>query len=441
LSQPVFEIVIIVLLVLANGVFAMAEIAVVSARKSRLRHLADEGDAKAAEALRLAEHPNQFLATTQIGITLVGILAGAFGGATIAEKIALRVGEIPSLAPYAASIGLGAVVIVLTFLSLVIGELVPKRLGLNNAEMVARAVARPMRTLSWLAGPVVKVLGTSTDLVIRLLGVKISHAPPVTPEEIRVLIEQGTASGVFHETEQEMIESVLRLDEKPVSAFMTPRTQIVWFDVDDSLSEVLRKMTESPHSRFPVIRENLDDVRGIVRAKDLVARSLASQPFDLLAVLRPALFVPENITALRVLELFKEKGQHVALVTDEYGGIHGMVTHHDVLEAIVGDIPSAGETLMLDATRRADGSWLVDGMMHFDRLVDLLEVTPMAGEELGDYQTVGGFVMSRIGTIPVAGQRFAWRGHDFEVVDMDGRRVDKIIVTPPSAAAAKGPLG
>lgn len=436
MSQPVFEILIIALLLVLNGIFAMSEIAIVTSRKARLQQLAEEGDAKARAALRLAERPNQFLATTQIGITLVGILAGAFGGATIAEKIALRLALIPELAPYAGTLGIGVVVVCLTFFSLVIGELVPKRLALNHPESIARAVVGPMRTLSWIAAPAVKILGFSTDLVIRLLGVKPNQAPPITPEEIRVLVEQGRASGVFQATEQEMIEGVLRLDEKPVAAFMTPRTQIVWFDLEDSAEDIHRKITDTPYSRFPVIREDLDDVRGVVRAKDLLAQSLAGQKFDLASVLRPALFVPENISALKVLGLFKERGVHVALVTDEYGGIHGMVTHHDVLEAIVGAIPSAGELAAVDATRRADGSWLVDGMMHVDRLIDLLEIPHDPAEEEGDYQTVGGFVMSRLGSIPNEGQTFTWRGLVFEVIDMDGRRVDKVLVTPPSASAA-----
>ncbi len=272
MSQPAFEILIIVFLLLANGLFAMSETAIISARKTRLQQMAEEGDARAREALRLAESPNRFLATTQIGITLVGILAGAFGGATIAESVALRVATVPSLAPYAASIGLGIVVVILTFLSLVIGELVPKRLALGHAEQVARTVAGPMRVLSTFAEPVVKVLGASTDFVLRILGVKPSHVHPVTAEEIRVLIEQGTESGTFHETEQEMIDSVLRLDEKPVSAFMTPRIQIVWFGIDETADEIMRKIEETPHSRFPVIRHGLDDVRGIVRTKDLLAQ-------------------------------------------------------------------------------------------------------------------------------------------------------------------------
>jgi putative hemolysin len=430
LSNPYLEILIIVLLILVNGVLAMSEIAIVSARKSRLQEMAEKGNSRALAALRLAERPNQFLATVQFGITLVGILAGAYGGATVAKTIAFHLSAFPEVAPYAASLSIAIVVIAITILSLILGELVPKRLALNKPEAIAAAVAGPMQALSTITAPVVKILSVSTDFVIRILGVKPSNAPPVTLGEIRVLIEQGTESGVFHETEQEMIESVLRLDEKPVSAFMTPRTQIVAFDLEDTTEDIHRKITTTPHSRFPVVRDNLDDVRGIVRAKDLLAQSLEGRPFDLQSLLRPPLFVPENITALKVLGLFKERGLHVALVTDEYGGIHGMVTHHDVLEAIVGDIPAAGEKHEPEATRRDDGSYLVDGMMHVDRLIDLLELPHDPAEEEGDYQTVGGLVMSRIGTIPEAGQKFMWRGLTFEVMDMDGRRVDKVLVTP-----------
>jgi len=286
----------------------MAEIAIVSARKARLRQLADAGNSQARAALELAANPNQFLATAQIGITLVGILAGAFGGATIAEEIATRLGDIPFLAPYGETIGVGIVVLGITYFSLIIGELVPKRLALNNAERIASAVAAPMRGLSTIAAPVVRLLSVSTDIVIRLLGIKPSAEPSITPEELRILIEQGTESGVFEESEQDMIESVLRLDERRVGAFMTPRTHIVWFDIEDSPEDIRRKIAASQHSRFPVIKDSLDNVLGIVRAKDLLTQSLAGQPLDLKALLRPPLFIPESMSALKVLELFKQKG-------------------------------------------------------------------------------------------------------------------------------------
>jgi len=433
LSNPVLEILIIFLLLVTNGVFAMAEIAIVSARKARLRQLADAGNSQARAALELAANPNQFLATAQIGITLVGILAGAFGGATIAEEIATRLGDIPFLAPYGETIGVGIVVLGITYFSLIIGELVPKRLALNNAERIASAVAAPMRGLSTIAAPVVRLLSVSTDIVIRLLGIKPSAEPSITPEELRILIEQGTESGVFEESEQDMIESVLRLDERRVGAFMTPRTHIVWFDIEDSPEDIRRKIADSQHSRFPVIKDSLDNVLGIVRAKDLLNQSLAGQPLDLRALLRPPLFIPESMSALKVLELFKQKGTHVALVTDEYGGIQGMVTHNDILEGIVGYIPSAGEPAEPQATRREDGSWLLDGLVHIDKLKEIFDIEKLPDEEHGHYQTVGGFVMTQVRSIPTVGQCFEWGKLRFEVVDMDGRRVDKVLVTPSQA--------
>ena len=433
MSNPVLEILIIFLLLVANGVFAMAEIAIVSSRKARLQQLANAGNSQARTALELAANPNQFLATVQIGITLVGILAGAFGGATIAEEIAALLSGIPFLAPYGESIGVGVVVLGLTYFSLMIGELVPKRLALNNAERIAAAVAAPVRALSTIAAPVVRLLSVSTDIVIRVLGVKPSAEPSITPEEIRVLIKQGTESGVFEESEQDMIESVLRLDERRVGAVMTPRTQIVWFDIDDSPEGIRRKIATSQHSRFPVIKDSLDNVLGIVRAKDLLNQSLAGQLLDLRALLRPPLFIPESMSALKVLELFKQKGTHIALITDEYGSIQGMVTHNDILEDIVGYIPSAGEPAEPEATRREDGSWLLDGLVHIDKLKEIFDIEKLPDEEHSHYQTVGGFVMTQVGSIPTVGQYVEWGKLRFEVVDMDGRRVDKVLVTQSRA--------
>ncbi len=408
----------------------MAELSIVSARKARLQQLVDEGNTQARAALELARSPNQFLATAQIGITLVGILAGAFGGATIAEEIATRLDEIPVLAPYGETIGVGIVVLVITYFSLIIGELVPKRLALNNAERIASAVATPMRALSRIAAPAVWLLSVSTDLVIRLLGVKASNEPPISLGEIKVLIEQGTESGVFETSEQDMIESVLRLDERRVGAFMTPRTQIVWLDVQDSLEDIRRKIANSQQSLFPVAEGSLDNVLGIVRAKDLLHQSLAGQLLDLGVLLRPPLFAPETMSALKVLELLKRREAHIALITDEYGGIQGKVTHIDILEEIAGNIPSAGEPDEPQATRREDGSWLLDGLLHIDELKELFDLDKLPGEGHGHYQTVGGFVMTRLGSIPTVGQYFEWGKLRFEVVDMDGRRVDKVLVTP-----------
>jgi putative hemolysin len=434
LIRLVFEILVIFLLLLANGMFAMSEIAIVSARKARLQQLAEEGTRGARAALDLAGDPNQFLATIQVGITLVGILAGAFGGATIAEGIGRRLGAVPSIAPYSHAIGVGIVVLGITYFSLIIGELVPKRLALGNAERIASKVAVSMRVLSTLSSPIVRLLSFSTDVTLRLLGVKHTQSAPVTPAEIRVLIEQGTETGMFEEAEQEMIEGVLRLDERQVEAFMTPRTQIVWLDLKDSREGIRQKIAESQYSRFPVSTGTLDNVLGILRTKDLLNQCLAGH-FNLKSLLRPALFIPETVSALKALELLKKKGVHLALVTDEYGGIQGMVTHHDVLEAIVGFIPTAGAAGEPRAVQRDDGSWLIDGLMDIDELKEIFDLRKLPGEEHGSYHTLGGFIMSQTSNIPSVGQHFEWGDLRFEVVDMDGRRVDKVLVMAIQRAA------
>jgi putative hemolysin len=286
-----------------------------------------------------------------------------------------------------------------------------------------------MRLLSIIAAPIVHLLSVSTDGIIRLLGVKPSTEPSITPEEIKILIEQGRASGVFEEIEQEMIESILRLDERQVDTCMTPRTQIVWFDLEESPDAIRHKIATSQHSRFPVIEENLDNVLGIVHAKDLLTQLLAGQPLDLQALLRPPLYIPKSMSALKMLDLFKEKRTHLALIIDEYGGTHGIVTHNDILEDIAGNIPATSESDEPEAVRREDGSWLLGGLLPIDELKGIFDLGKLADEE--NYRTVGGFVTSQVGTIPTVGQRFEWGELRFEVVDMDGHRVDKVLVMPP----------
>ncbi|MCI2430778.1 hemolysin family protein [Candidatus Acetothermia bacterium] len=425
---PILEIFIIFLLILINGVFAMSEIAIVSARKARLQQRAEEGDLKARTALELTTNPNLFLSTVQIGITLVGILAGAFGGATIAEELEAYLDQIPALAPYSEAISIGLIVLSITYFSLILGELVPKRIALNNAERIAASVATPMRTLSVIVSPVVRILSASTNGVLRLLGIRPSAEPPVTEEEIKVLIEQGTQVGVFKEAEQDMIEGVLRLGERRVGTLMTPRTQIVWIGVDDSLDEIKQKICSGHHSRFPLVKENLDNVLGVVHTKDLLAQSLGGQPLDLKAISRPPLFVLERTSALQVLELFKQKGTHLALVIDEYGGVQGLITHNDILEDIVGQMPLIGAAAEPKAVRRDDGSLLIDGLLPIESLKEILKVKRLPDEETGNYYTVGGFVVTQMGKIPSAGEWFQWNGYHFEVLDMDWHRVDKILV-------------
>lgn len=429
MANFVLETLVIFLLIAANGLLAMSEIAIVAARKARLQQSANSGDAGARTALELSAHPNRFLATVQIGITLVGILAGAFGGATLAHDIERLAAAVPTLAPYAGIIGVGVVVVGVTFFSLVLGELVPKRIALVHAERIASTVAAPMRLLSSLAYPLVRLLGVSTDTVLRIFRVKPSLEPHVTPEEIKILVEQGTALGVFEESEQDMIEGVLRLDERKIGAFMTPRTQMVWIDVGDSPETLRAKIANSRHSRFPVILGSFDNVLGFVSAKDVLNQSLSSQPINIRQALGPPLFVPETASALKVLDLFKREGAHFALVTDEYGGIQGMVTDWDILEAIVGELPSRGEPNEPEVTVRDDGSWLVDGLLNIDRLEEILEMDTTPEEESGRYHTVSGFVMTRLGGIPAVGQHFEWKGFRFEVMDMDGRRVDKVLIS------------
>lgn len=426
----ILEIAIILLLIFMNGLLAMGEITFVSVRKARLQHRADRGDEKARLALDLAEDPSDLLSTTQIGITLVGILAGAFGGATLAKEIAVFLRKIPSLVPYSDSLALLLVVIAITYLSMILGELVPKRLALNNQERMAIRFAGPMQALSRLTRPLVRFLNFSTEQVLRLTGVKPSQEPPVTEEEIRVLIEQGTQAGIFEEAEQDMVEGVFRLGDRRVGTIMTPRTEIAWLDLDDSVEDIQQKIITSVHSRLPVARGSLDNVVGIVQAKDLLARSLSGQPLDLGDSLYPPRFVPESMPALKVLELFQESGVHLVLVIDEYGGVQGLTTTYDILEAIVGDIPEIGETEEPEIIQREDGSWLLDGGLPIDEFKELFDLTNLPEEERGVYQTVGGFVMTSLGRIPSASDHFEWGGLRIEVVDMDGFRVDKVMVQP-----------
>lgn len=417
----------------------MSEIAVVSARRARLRRAAEEGSSRAEAALALATDPTQFLASIQIGITLVGIVAGAFGQATLAQAIASALAELPTVAPYANTIATGVVVIGATYTTLVIGELVPKRLALNNPERVSTVVAKPMQTLSVVASPLVWLLTVSTDFVVRLLGARPSEIPDVTAEEIETMVEHGTELGVFESFERDIIESVLRLDEWRVDAFMTPRTHVTWIDLEDPEEEIRAILLDAKHSRFPVMRDNPDNAIGMLYTKDLVVQQLRGEPFDLQGCLRPVLFVPESMSTLRVLEIFKEEGKHIALVTDEYGSIEGMVTDMDILEAIAGEIPAEGEPEEPKATLRDNGSWLVDGLLNANELwATLGKEAEMKGVYRG-YQTVSGFVMAKLDGIPSEGKSFEFRGLRFEIVDMDGHRIDKVLVTPQSQDI-EGPL-
>ncbi|MEH2319781.1 hemolysin family protein [Nostoc sp.] len=436
MSSITFEILIILVLIIANGVFSMSEMAIVSARKVRLQQLANQGDAKAKVALKLAESPNHFLSTVQVGISLIGILTGAFGGATIASRLAIYVKRVPLLAPYSDPLSFGIVVLLITYFSLIVGELVPKRLALNNPERIASIVAIPMQALAAIASPVVFLLSASTDLILRVLGITASTEPQVTEEEIKILIEQGTEAGTFEEAEQDMVERVFRLGDRPVSYLMTPRPDIVWLDLDDSAEENRQKMVDSAYSRYPICQGGLDNVLGVIPVTDLLARSFRGEPLDLTIGLRQPVFVPESTRGLKVLELFKQTITHMALVVDEYGVIQGLVTLNDIMSEIVGDVPSTDGQDQPQAVQREDGSWLLDGMLPVEEFLELFGMEEWQSEERGSYQTLGGFVITNLGRIPAAADYFEWQSMRIEVMDMDGNRVDKVLVIPKVSKSA-----
>lgn len=356
------DILLIIFLTIVNGIFSMSEIAVVTARKARLQQWAEKSDKKARTALDLSESPNTFLSTVQVGITLVGVLSGAIGGAAVASRLASLIAQSTALAPYSNTLALGMVVFCITYLSLVIGELVPKRIALNNPERIACLTAAPMRLLSRIAAPAVTLLGASTNLMLSLIRMQPSNEPAVTEEELRVLIAQATEAGVLEEREQDMVERIFRLADRPIGALMTPRKRIVWLDVNDSLETVRRKIRKSRHSRFPVCQDRLRNVIGFVHVRELLLKVLARQPLNLKASARQPQFVFESTRVLKVMELFQESGEQMAFVVDEYGTIEGLVTLNDILQSIVGEIRSHGERETTKIIARHDGTWLVDGM-------------------------------------------------------------------------------
>jgi putative hemolysin len=428
--SPTVEILIVLLLILANSLFVTSELAIVSARKVRLQQLANQGNAKARRALELANAPNRFLPTVQIGITLIGILSGAFGESTIARQLSPLLSSVPWLRPYSDAIASTLAIAIVTYLTLTIGELVPKHLALNSPERIAMTMAIPMEILSRIASPIVYLLGASTAMIVKLLGIQPSSDPQVTEEEIKVLIEQGTEAGTFEEAEQDMVERVLRLGDRRIGALMTPRPDIVWLDLDDSAEANRHKIIGSDHSRFPVCQGDLDNVLGIVNVTDLLSRCFNNQPLDLTVSLRQPLFIPESTRGLKVLESFKQTGTHVALVVDEYGVIQGLLTLNDMLVEIVGDIPSVYQPEEQQAIQREDGSWLLDGMFPVEEFLELFNIEEGLAEQRGNYHTLGGFVLMNLGRIPVAADYFEWNGLRFEVMDMDGNRVDKVLVMP-----------
>ncbi len=413
MTALIIEIVVILLLLVLSGVFAMTELAVVSSRKTRLRLMAAAGNSGAKAALALAESPNRFLPTVQIGITLVGLLAGAFGGITVAEQIAAVLKPLPALAQYAAAIGVGVVVVALTYLSLVI----------------ASRLARPVELLSRLTRPVVGLLGASTDLVLRLLGARAAKSAAISNEEVNLLLEEGMKTGVFHQSEPRMVESVLAFDQRPVRDIMTPREKLVFLNQDDPHEAVWHKVVVSGHSNFPIYAASRDQVVGVVSVKAIYANLAAGAGVKLADVMTPLLLVPAAQTITGLLEVFKQTRRHIALVTDEAHMVVGLVTLVDVLEAIVGEIPSLEERLRPQAVRRDDRSLLVDGGFAVAKLAPLLGESPLAAALAPRSETLAAYATAQLGQPSNEGAAFVREGVRFEIIDMDGSRIDKVLVS------------
>lgn len=420
------ELFFVLLLTLLNGVLAMSELALVSSRRSRLDQMASRGSSGARAALRLVDDPGGFLSTVQIGITLVGIFAGAFGGATLAGRLGVWLDGFPALAPYGHDVAIAVVVLAITYLSLVVGELVPKRIALTDPERVASLVARPMQGLSRVAAPAVWLLRISTETILRALGLSGTRSETITEDEVKSMIAEGTRAGIFVPQERRMIEGVLRLADRPVRVAMTPRAEIEWIDVDAHAEELLQAAEGRRFSRLLVCEDSVDNAVGVLHTKDMLPLALRNEPISARAVMAPALIVPDRTSILQLLDRFRREGIHMAVVVDEYGTTEGIATLTDVLESIAGDMPERGELTEPLVVRRSDGSWLVAGTLPVDEFEERFGVAGMRGD--GGFHTLAGFVLQQLGHLPDAGEAFDYGPLRFEVIDMDGRRIDKVLV-------------
>lgn len=435
------EILFLIALILINGAFAMSEIALVTSRRARLARQAEEGDSAAAVALQLHDEPTRFLSTIQIGITSIGILNGIVGEAVLAAPLAQRLAHLgvdPEAAHWMAT---GLVVVVITYVSIIIGELVPKRLAQLNPEGVARLVARPMKFLAVLTRPFVRLLSISTDTLLHLLGKRDTGSPSVTEEEIHAMLEEGSEAGIIEQEEHDMVRNVFRLDDRQIGSLMIPRADITYLDLDLPLEENLKRVTDSEHSRFPVCRNGLHDVLGIVNAKQLLKRTLQGDMTTLTGQLQPAVFVPETLTGMDLLGHFRASGTQMVLVVDEYGEVQGLVTLQDVLEAVTGEFLTLNQEDAW-AVQREDGSWLLDGLIPVPELKDKLDLKAVPEEDKGRYHTLSGLMMWLLGRLPQTGDAAVWEEWRLEVVDLDGKRVDKVLASrlpEPPTPAAEGP--
>lgn len=422
------EVLFLVALILLNGVFAMSEIALVTARRSRLSRLAEDGDGSAVTALKLHDEPTRFLSTVQIGITSIGILSGIVGEAVLADPLALWLQSLGVAQDVSSIVSTALVVVVITYVAIVIGELVPKRVGQLNPESIALLVARPMQLLSLITRPFVRLLTISTETLLRLLGQRERPGQSVTEEEIHAMLEEGSEAGVIEQHEHDMVRNVFRLDDRQIASLMIPRSEITYLDVADSHQQTLDRVTESEHSRFPVCRGGLHNVLGIVNAKQLLNQTLKGGSAELTAMLLPAVFVPETLNGMELLRHFRASGTQMVLVVDEYGEVQGLVTLQDVLEAVTGEFnPRNQEDAW--AVQREDGSWLLDGLIPIPEFKDKLELRSTPEEERGRYHTLSGLMMWLLGRVPHTGDIATLENWRLEVVDLDGKRVDKVLAS------------
>ena len=429
--MPIYiNILIILVLFFFNAVFAMYEIAMVASRKTRLEQRLEAGKRGAGDALFLLQDPNQnYLSTVQIMITLIDTLAGGIGGAMLARPLAEQMVKISWLAPQADIISLILVVVVITYFSIVLGELIPKRLAVSKPENIVTQLSPAIRFITKVMKPLTNLLSASTNLGIKLFKINTDKGPIITEDEIKNYIEQGRDIGLIEDVEKEMVSGIFRLGDRRVEALMTPRMDMAWIDINAPIDEIWSQLLSSPHSRIPVADGDLDRILGYLQIRDLLGTHPDVADFDLHHYLKDPIYLPENMAALKALDNIQTSGVHLAIVVDEFGGITGMVTDYDILETIVGEIPEDGEDMDYLVVQREDGSWLFDGLIVIDQLKEILGMSDMPGEERANYQTLSGFVMSQLGRIPKTGAKFTFDNYLFEVVDMDGRRVDRVLVS------------